>query len=48
MVPIRVHGGLGPRTVKEKVDLDLKPSQGLFLGFTPETVKEKVEPDPKP
>lgn len=37
-VPVWVHGGPGPRTVKEKVDLD--PFRNQFLGSGTETVNE--------
>lgn len=49
-VPVWIYGGPGSGAVKEKVNMDLKPSWGQFLGSEHEIVKGKVEsnlePDP--
>lgn len=45
-VPVWVHGGPGPRTVKEKVEPDPELFRNRFIGFRTGTINEKMEPEP--
>lgn len=44
-VPVLVHGGYRLKNIKDKVDSDLDPSRGQFLGSESKTIKEMVKPD---
>ena len=45
LVLVLVHGGLGTKTVNEKMELKLV--QNHFLGYGTGTANEKMEPKPK-